>query len=216
VPRDTIRRPSPCGPGWHATPEQTALPLELLAPGESTAPARALARAGRSVMDALVLIAVVCFAALAIGPHLLPYRPVTMLTGSMSPSIPAGSVLIGIPVPPSAVRAGDVITIRPPEGGLDVVSHRVTSVELRGDAVLVRTKGDGNPEPDPWLAQINGDVLRATAVLPWLGHPLAALQGSTGHVVTSRVLPLVFLISLLLTVWRRPTAPQAPVATAHP
>jgi signal peptidase len=198
---------SPAGYGWRATPEQTALPAELSA--ALPAPAPALRRAGRSLVDAVVLLAVLAFAALALGPHLLPYRPVTMLTGSMAPAIPAGSVLIGTFVPRQDVRPGDVITMKAPEGDLDVVTHRVTEVERRGDAVLVRTQGDGNPLPDPWLAHLESDVLRASAALPWVGYPLAALQGSTGNVVLTRVIPGLLVLGLLVNVWRRPTAPRA-------
>ena len=44
---------------------------------------RATRRAGRLLLDVALVAAVLLFAFLAIGPRLLPYRTVTMLTGSM-------------------------------------------------------------------------------------------------------------------------------------
>lgn len=208
-------------PGWRPTAPQAALPTGLpgRTPAEAlaaAAPGRAVRRTTRAGIDAVVLLTVVAFALLAVGPHLLPYRPVTMLTGSMAPAVPAGSVLLSSFVPPEEVRVGDVITMSPPSGDEQVVTHRVTHVERRGGAVLVRTHGDGNAQPDPWTAQLEGDVLRASTVLPFIGHPLAALQTPTAALIITRVLPFTLLVSLLLTIWRRPTSPRPRFAAATP
>lgn len=180
------------------------------------APARAVGRAGKSVLDALVLLAVLVFLALAVGPQLLPYRPISMLTGSMAPAIPAGSVLLSTYVPDEQVRVGDVITLQAPTGDREVVTHRVVEVQPADGAVLVRTRGDGNAQPDPWTARLEGEVLRSSAVLPFLGHPLTALQSPTAQLVLARALPVTLLLTLLVTVWRRPTKPRAGLVAATP
>lgn len=177
-------------------------------------PARAVGRAGKSLVDALVLLAVLVFLALAVGPQLLPYRPISMLTGSMAPAIPAGSVLLSTYVPDEQVRVGDVLTLQAPSGDREVVTHRVIEVQRREGAVLVRTQGDGNPLPDPWTAELDGEVLRSSAVLPFLGHPLTALQSPKAQLLLARGLPVTLLLTLLLTVWRRPTTPKARLVAA--
>lgn len=210
-PRPTERCPDP---GWRATAAQSALEVELAAPAAAAlaVPVRAAGRTARSLLDAVVLLVVLVFLALAVGPHLLDYRPVTMLTGSMAPAIPAGSVVLSTFVPPEAVRVGDVVTLQAPTGEREVVTHRVTDVERSRDAVHVRTQGDGNPQADPWTAELQGEVLRASATLPWVGYPLSRLQTPQASLVLTRVLPVTLLASLLLTVWRRPTRPRAAAA----
>lgn len=180
------------------------------------ASARAAGRAGKSLVDALVLLAVLVFLALAVGPQVLPYRPISMLTGSMAPAIPAGSVLLSTFVPGEQVRVGDVITLQAPTGDREVVTHRIVEVERRDDAVLVRTQGDGNPLADPWTAQLEGEVLRSAVVLPFVGHPLTALQSPTAQLVLARGLPLTLVLTLLVAVWRRPTKPRAALLAATP
>src|SRR5687768_17830127 len=46
----------------------------------------------------IVAVAVVSFAGLAVGPHVLGYRTMTMLTASMPPAIDPGDVTIVTPL----------------------------------------------------------------------------------------------------------------------
>jgi signal peptidase I len=68
-------------------------------------------------------------------------------TGSMAPTIPAGSLAVVREVPVSEVRVGDVVTVER-EGKLPV-THRVTSVRLEGGSGVLTMKGDANPVEDP-------------------------------------------------------------------
>ena len=157
--------------------------------------------------DCTMLVTLVAFLLLAVGPHLLGYRTATMLSGSMRPGIAAGSVVISSPTPVDQLAVGDVITIEAPTPPHDVVTHRIVAIDRTSSGTLVRTRGDANPNADPWSAQLDHDrVLRVSTVIPWLGYPLAALQASTGQVIGSRVIIGLIVASLLVSVWRRPTA----------
>lgn len=68
-------------------------------------------------------------------------------TGSMAPTIPAGSLAVVREVPVSEVRVGDVVTVER-EGKLPV-THRVTSVRLEDGRGVLTMKGDANPVEDP-------------------------------------------------------------------
>src|SRR5215218_1555744 len=120
--------------------------------------ARRTAGATRSVLAALlpwavrgiVAVAIVAFAGLAVGPHVFGYRTLTMLTGSMSPAIDPGDVVVATPVATSEVTEGMVITYHIPVEDHHLVTHRVVSVEHGADgAVTVQTKGDANDGADP-------------------------------------------------------------------
>src|SRR6478609_11154831 len=62
----------------------------------------------------LIGLAVVTFAFLAVGPHVLGYRTMTMLTGSMAPQINPGDVVVSTPVATRDLRPGLVITYHIP------------------------------------------------------------------------------------------------------
>ena len=90
---------------------------------------RFAARALPWVVRGIVAVAVVAFAGLAVGPHVLGYRTMTMLTASMAPDIDPGDVTIVTPLAVTDVTEGMVITYHIPIGDHQLVTHRVVSVE---------------------------------------------------------------------------------------
>src|SRR3954447_17776201 len=132
----------------------TALP-----PGEDTTPVAGrrmdrvrhiVARAYPWLVRAVTGLAVALFLLLAVGPHLLGYRTMTMLTGSMAPQINPGDVTIVTPIAISEVSEGMVITYHRPIEDHSLVTHRVILVETAPDgSVSVQTKGDANAAADP-------------------------------------------------------------------
>jgi signal peptidase I len=152
----------------------------------------------------LVALAVLTFALLAVGPHVLGYRTMTMLTGSMAPEIDPGDVTIVTPIAVSEVTEGMVITYHRPIEDHSLVTHRVIAVEKAADGtVTIQTKGDANEAADPWTATLNGDTAyQVRAVVPLLGHVIEALRAP---VVTQALLygaPTLLVGWLLLTIWR--------------
>jgi len=152
----------------------------------------------------LLGLAVLTFALLAVGPHVLGYRTMTMLTGSMAPEINPGDVTIVTPVAISEVTEGMVITYHRPIEDHSLVTHRVISVETAPDgSVSVQTKGDANAAADPWTATLAGDTAyQVRGVIPGLGHVIQALRAP---VVTQALLygaPALLVGWLLLTIWR--------------
>jgi len=152
----------------------------------------------------LLGLAVLTFALLAVGPHVLGYRTMTMLTASMAPEIDPGDVTIVTPVAVSEVTEGMVITYHRPIEDHSLVTHRVISVETAPDGtVSVQTKGDANQAADPWTATLEGDTAyQVRAVIPELGHLIQALRAP---VVTQALLygaPALLVGWLLLTIWR--------------
>jgi signal peptidase I len=165
---------------------------------------RFLARALPWVVRGIVVVAVVSFAGLAVGPHVLGYRTMTMLTASMSPVIDPGDVTIVTPLAVTDVTAGMVITYHIPIGERQLVTHRVVSVEHGTDgSVTVQTKGDNNDAIDPWTATLQGDTAyQVRAVLPEIGHAIHALR--TPLVTTALVYGAPALVAgwLILSIWR--------------
>jgi signal peptidase I len=183
-----------------------------LPPAEDKAPAAGIAGTARHyvgliapwLVRGLLGLAVLTFALLAVGPHVLGYRTMTMLTGSMAPEINPGDVTIVTPIAISEVTEGMVITYHRPIEDHSLVTHRVISVETAPDgSVSVQTKGDANAAADPWTATLAGDTAyQVRGVVPGLGHVIQALRAP---VVTQALLygaPALLVGWLLLTIWR--------------
>jgi signal peptidase len=166
---------------------------------------RATARiAGRWSLRALVAAAVLAFLGLAVGPHVLGYRTMTMLTGSMAPNIEPGDVVVSTPLDVQDVEVGMVITYHIPIDDHRVVTHRVIEVDHTADGtVSVRTQGDANDAPDPWTAVLTGDTAyQVQAVVPEIGNVITALRNDTLSTLFVQLLPVALGIWMLVAIWR--------------
>jgi signal peptidase I len=171
---------------------------------------RAAGLAYRWTVRLVVTVAALAFAVLAVGPHVLDYRTMTMLTGSMSPVIDPGDVTIVTPLPITEVTAGMIIAYHIPIDDHHLVSHRVVSVEHGVDGtVTVQTKGDANDAVDPWKAVLQGDTAyQVRAVIPELGHVIQALRTPVISQALVYGAPTLLAGWLLLSIWRPATPAQ--------
>ncbi|QPS33609.1 signal peptidase I [Brevibacterium casei] len=113
-------------------------------------------------------ILVAAFSGVLIATVALPlamgWGPLTVITGSMDPTIPPGSQVIVKPLTPAQaqnLRTGQVITFQIESGGDEVVTHRIISVDEENGETVYRTQGDANAaaDPDPVRAvQVRGLV----------------------------------------------------------
>jgi signal peptidase len=143
-------------------------------------------------------VAAVAFVALGIGPHLIGYRTLTMLSGSMRPLAAPGDLLVMRSEPTAAIRVGQVLAFTAPLPGAPVISHRVVSVEHEQDATVIRTRGDANPTEDPWRLRLDGaDVWYLVGVVPAAGRFVSALHRPAIWLVSVWLLPLWICIETL-------------------
>lgn len=97
---------------------------------------------------------------LCLAPQAFGMSMYHVLTGSMEPGIPAGSVVYAAAIQAGEPRAGGVIVYD--YGGTPVI-HRVIDV-LPDGAVIA--KGDANPEPDPEPVDPVNIIGRTVFVIP--------------------------------------------------
>lgn len=127
----------------------------------------------------LVILGAVAAVALAVAiPRIAGGTPYTVLTGSMEPDLPPGTLVVVRPVDPEDIALGDVITFQLESGKPTVATHRVVAVGTRLDGEQVfTTQGDANGTPDrnPVRAvQVQG---RLWYSVPYLGHLNSVLTG---------------------------------------
>jgi signal peptidase I len=171
---------------------------------------RAAGLAYRLTVRLVVTVAVLAFGVLAVGPHVLDYRTMTMLTGSMAPVIDPGDVTIVTPLPVDEIAEGMIIAYHIPIDDHHLVSHRVVSVERGADGtVTVETKGDANDAVDPWKATLQGDTAyQVRGVIPELGHVIEALRTPLVSQALVYGAPTLLAGWLLLSIWRPATPAQ--------
>lgn len=199
-----------------------ALPLNGAGPGDDAGPrsgthnaAKVLRRIMSGLASAVLVLAVTAFLALAIGPRVLGYQTSTMLTGSMSPLINPGDIVITRPVPVTDINVGDIITYHIPVEDQRVETHRVTQIAARPDGtVVVQTKGDANNGADPWLATISTPTIdRHILTIPYAGEAIRAIRQPPVLNTLMYGAPAILVISMLGRIWR--TTPGKTVPGRH-
>ena len=112
-----------------------------------------------------MIAAIVIYLAVA-APVIMGFHPVVVLSGSMEPAIPVGSLIYYHSCRFEALKTGDVVTFK---SGDSLVTHRITAVN--GISRTVNTKGDNNPSEDPNPVAEN-EIAGRTAefAIPYAGY----------------------------------------------
>ena len=139
----------------------------------------------------IMLVALLACLGLTV-PRFAGIQSYVVVSGSMEPAIPVGSLVYAKPVEPETLQTGDVIVFYSTDAasggtgqsGAIPVTHRV--VENHTDAGEIITKGDANESTDIYPAAYINIVGKVFAHIPKLGYlasPLASLQGKIAMVM---------------------------------
>jgi signal peptidase len=134
----------------------------------------------RLVLLAFALLIVGALAVLVVIPRATQGEAMTVLTGSMTPGIPVGSVVIVRPVDPGTLRVGDIATYQKDPGKPGFITHRITKIDTTTTPTRFTFKGDANRGADLEAVipkQIRGQVWFH---VPYLGTIRDGLHGKGG------------------------------------
>ncbi|HEX2195806.1 MAG TPA: signal peptidase I [Actinomycetota bacterium] len=169
------------------------------AAGQRSGRLAAFLRGAATVTGSVVVIVLLVA---TIGPRLLPYRTFTVLSGSMEPTIPVGSMIFDREVAAADLAAGDVVTFHPPSQPEKLVSHRIVRVEETKRGTFLVTRGDANGVDDDWRIPATGRGLRYEFHVPYLGYVVGGLLTPVGRLVALTLAALWLGGLALWTIWR--------------
>ena len=151
-----------------------------------------------TIMVAGALLALLIAGPLALGDH-----PATDLTGSMEPTISPGDVVINEEIPPTAAKAGDIVTFRDPEQQSKLLTHRVVSMRrLKSGRLAFITQGDANNTQEHWRVPTDGQIGRVAYTVPWVGNIAVFARTRPGMGLLIGVPLLLILVEELVKIWR--------------
>jgi signal peptidase len=166
-----------------------------------------LMRTFRGIFDALLMLVVVSALVLFLVPRLMGADLLVVVSRSMEPTIPMGSIVISLPEKnPDHISVGDVITFTVERlgGETALVTHRVVAVVDRGGKPQFRTQGDAAEVPD--LALVTPDELigKVWLSLPLVGYLVALLRTPLGYLTIVGFPTSMFVIREWWEIWRTP------------
>jgi signal peptidase len=133
----------------------------------------------------------------SVGPKFLPYQALVVRSGSMSPTIPTGSIVFYHKEAASQVKVGQIIVFAEPNNPNIKVTHRVYRIGSGSSGRYFITKGDANGTPDNWQVPAVGTGWVAGFHVADVGYFLADLQSTTARFLLL-VIPAVALGGIAL------------------
>lgn len=138
---------------------------------------------------------------LAVGPRFLPYQVCAVLSGSMEPTLPVGSIVILAKTEGNQLKVGDIITFSYPNHPNQLVTHRIYQVKLGTAGPGFVTKGDANNAPDNWVVNGSGTGWREMFTIPYLGYILGVLGSPLLRLLILGIPACLLGILLLAEIW---------------
>ena len=145
----------------------------------------------KNLSTGLVVVAVV-FAFLIAGIRIFGIQVFGVLTGSMEPTYPTGSLIYVKPVDAADLRVNDVITFSISPNV--IATHRIVEIvpdETHPTIVRYRTKGDANRDVDASLVSSSNIIGKAMFAIPQLGYIASYIQQAPGIYVAILVCGLM-------------------------
>lgn len=119
-----------------------------------------------SILATVLMIVLLIWAAVLIVPKLIGMEEYAVLTASMEPEIPVGSLVFDKKPDMGTLKVGDVVTYQ--ISGTTLVTHRVTAINDADKTII--TKGDANDVEDGAPVEYSNVLGVCAFHLPYLGY----------------------------------------------
>lgn len=148
-----------------------------------------------SVVGTILLALVIVVCILLTVPRIAGYQIYTVISGSMEPEIPTGSLVYVKNTAPSGIEKGDVIAFYGSLENGSIITHRVVSNNsVSGEFV---TKGDANAKEDMEPVSYENFLGKVTLSVPMLGGILAAVVTVPGKIAAGSMILLVLVLHVI-------------------
>jgi signal peptidase len=153
------------------------------------------------IATAVLLLAAMALIALAAG-RVVGFRPLVERSGSMSPGIGTGDLVVSHAVAAADVRVGDVVSFPDALHPGIPTTHRVVLLRRVGRRLDVTTRGDANRVAEQWSAPASGQIPRVALSVPAAGRAVAALGGPVVRLILLATSCIGLAFFALRRIWR--------------
>ena len=141
----------------------------------------------------LILLVVLCLPLTL--PRVMGYDIYTVVSGSMEPAIPTGSLVYIENAQPEEIKEGEVIAFYGARDSAAVITHRV--VENNTLMGQFTTKGDANEKADVNPVDYENFIGKAAMSIPWLGKSARLFTSIQGKAAAGAVIIAAMLFHLI-------------------
>ena len=159
-----------------------------------------------NILSSVLLGILAILALLLFVPMLFGYTELAVLSGSMEPNIPLGSIVyVDKDIKGEDLEINDVVSYALPSG--TYVTHRVISLDNEKHVMV--TQGDANNSPDGEI-EYSRILGRVKFHIPYLGYISANIRTSKGIIAVTVVIAVVILLNFLPAILKAPDDKKKP------
>lgn len=166
-------------------------------------------RAGRvlSAVGTTMIVIVVLLCSLLVLPKVFGCNMYHVLSGSMEPELPVGSLIYVLNGEPEEVAEQEIIAFYGSQEDAGIITHRV----MKNNVVsgTFRTKGDANQEEDPLPVPYENYIGRVVWTVPRLGAAMTTMTSLYGKLLAASVVLLGVVLNLAGGLWERASQKKA-------
>ena len=153
-------------------------------------------------------VSLVLAIALVAVPRVFGMELRAIITGSMTPDIPVGSLVVIVPTKAEDIKVGDDISFV--NAGDKVVTHRVVEIDRENNEFI--TWGIANP-PNALDApnQYENIIGVVRFHVPFLGRPFTWFSATHGKIITITAIAAIYILSAMVGIWTKKEKENKPV-----
>lgn len=148
------------------------------------------------IINAVTVVFVVlmlAFASVIYLPRIVGITPMNVLSGSMEPTYPVGSIIyVDNGVASEEIKTNDVITFS--ENNV-IVTHRVKEITSDGNYI---TKGDANDIQDGGSVSYENVIGKPIFCIPYLGYIASFIASKNGVILLIGVIIVLMLMTYMV------------------
>lgn len=142
-----------------------------------------------------MILIVIALCSLLVLPGILGYHMYHVLSGSMEPNVPVGSLIYVCGQQPEEIAEGEIIAFYGSLEDSGIITHRV--VENHIVSGTFTTKGDANESEDPVPVSYDNLIGKVIYTVPYMGKVMTGMTSLYGKFAAGTIVVLGVVLNLI-------------------
>lgn len=147
-----------------------------------------------AVTGTFLIVAVILLSSFLVLPGAFGFRMYHVLSGSMEPEMPVGSLICVREGQPEEVLEDDIIAFYGSSQDSGIITHRVVKNQVVSG--VFRTKGDANEQEDPLPVPYDNYIGKVVFKLPYMGKVLTCMTSFYGKLAAVCIVLLGVILNV--------------------
>lgn len=145
------------------------------------------------ILSNIIFVVLIILVLLLFVPNFIGYKSMAVISGSMEPNIPVGSIVYVKDAGFDDFKVGDIMSYQ--ISGSTMVTHRVESIDKKSRSIV--TKGDANDTVDSSPVKESQIVGKVAFSIPVIGFISIYMKTPLGIAIICGIVFILILLNLI-------------------